>query len=816
MEPELDIDLLELERARAKARAASTQGPAIGVDRAANRPMGKAMSTLTAAVSGIPGMEAIGGAISAMTGGTYQGGRRSIGQMQQRAKESIGTIPYEVTRMAPEVGAMVVAPVASAPRLFGTMGGRAGIAAGVEGVRGISRAGLMQEQAPSIGQTARAGATGAALGAAGSVGGELAMRGALGLGRGVRNVMQETGTQIPGARIIPRAQQAVSDVLRRTGSAIGDKAPHFSLNIPGVGETGFALGLPFTRAAELIEPIAETRVGRVMQEVLPPRQSRTAIAEAARESRETARQAIRTQQMSVREQARAGTEVARQRIAGIGEEALTRQQAIQATRRAQEEAAADILAQARQRAQQSVQEATERLRAQVPREVPTNADALREAIRRTQRKAGDASYARAFELAEGVDFSPVARQVESIVRRNPEVATAYRDAFTRGGATEAGEDVLPALDLPTFDRMRQNVNERVQAFLRGDATGIPRTKAQEALRDIGAMEDAYIGRIRETRGDEAASALLGSRAEYAEYFRQLDALADGRNLGRFGFGKKEGAIQPSRLNIARLERQLAEVSPEAQEAFRTGAREYVNDVIRRTPDDARRLAANLVGTEERFTRTALALGEDAANDLRVLYQDNQQVRQAARDGLLAAREQIRGVRQAARSEAQTQANLAAVEAKRAQQQIVQNRSQFRERLAASLDVSAVQASRVATEQARVAKQAWNAVSSTGSGADAAMAFAPTIARLSPESRATAAGVMANRIDNELMGLIGRPNGTELVTNRLRQLRENPAANQLLGTALEEAERRLLYGAPLRRPVGAVLGSSLASQFNSNR
>lgn len=739
MEPELDIDLLELERARAKARAATSQGATPDVDRAATRPMGKGMASLTALVSGIPGMEAIGGAVSAMTGGTYQGGRRSIAQMQQRAKESVGAIPYEVMRVAPEVAAMAAAPVTAAPRILGTMGGRAALSGGVEAVRGASRVGMEQEQAPTLGEMAQAGATGAAFGAAGSFGGELAMRGALGLGRGVRSVMQETGAQIPGAGMIPRAQQVASNLLRRTG---------------------------MTGAAELLEPIAETRVGRVMQEVLPTPVSRTAITETAQQAEETARQAIRTQRLSVQAGGQAAKETSRQQTA-------------------------NILTQARLRARQSVQAATERLREMVPRDIPTNADELRKTIRDTQQAAGDASYARAFELADGVDFSPVARQVESVVRRNPEVAKAYQDAFTRGGATEAGEDVLPALDLPTFDRMRQNVNERVQAFLRGDATGIPRAKAREALSDIDAMEQAYIGRIRETRGEEAASALLSARAEYAEYFRQLDALANGRNLGRFGFGKTEGAIQPSRWSINQLERQLAGVSPEAQEAFRVGARESINDIIRRTPDDARKLAANLVGTEERFKRTALALGEDAANDLRVLFRDVQQVRQSAREGLLAAREQASRARQTARSE-------------------------FLERLVEPLDVAAVQASRTATQQARLAEQAWNSVTATGAGADAAMAFAPTIARLSPEGRATAAGVMANRIDNELMGLVRSPNGAELIRNRLRELRDNPAANQLLGSALEEAERRLAFGVPLRRPVGAVLGSSVASQFNQNR
>lgn len=741
------------------------------------RRMGKATAGLTAAVSGFPGMEAIGGLISSLTGGTYQGGRRSIAQAQQQARESIGSIPYEVIRTAPEVAALAAAPVTAAPRVLGTMLGRAGLAGGIEAVRGASRAGMQDMEAPSIAETARAAGRGAALGTVGSVVGEGVVRGGLGAIRGLRGMVGESAPAIPGTGVIPRAQQAIADVARRGG---------------------------FNRAAEVIEPIGPQRAARVLREELPTPQSAEEFRIAARQSIEQARKATMQQAGQVRQTAQESmadiTARGRQRMTGLRG---TLQQAREEAQRIANEGAA--------RARQSVAESTERLKALVPRDVPTNADELRDIIRTTQRQAGDASYARAFELAEGVDFSPVARQVEDVVRRNPEVAAAYRDAFTRGGAMEAGEDVLPALDLPTFDRMRQNINERAQAFLRGDPTGVPRARASQALTDIGALEDAYVNRIRDVRGDEAATALREARAEYAEYFRQLDALSNGRNLGRFGFGKREGRIEPSRLTITNLERQLENVSPEAREAFQVGAREWVNDVIRRTPEDARRVASNLVGTEERFRRTALALGPESAEDLRVVFRDAQQVRESARRGLQTAREQARGVISKARTDAQIQADIIRAEVNDARRQVVRDRNTFLKRLTQdSPDIAAARQSRELSRQMSLARAAVG-------DADAALGFVNAVVpRLTPEARLAAGRVMATRIDDEVMGLMTKANGARLVADRFEQLRQNPATNAILGRALEEAERRLRAGVPLRRPVGAVLGAGIGSSLFSNR
>ena len=560
--------------------------------------------------------------------------------------------------------------------------------------------------------------------------------------------------------------------------------------------------MPLTRTAELVEPIAETRVGRTMREVFPERESASGLAFAAEQAQEIAKQTARSAKGMASQAAEGQASAIRGRqvsqLSGLKTRLLAAQEARDAAIRT-----------ARDRAQAAVAQSTEQLRAGLPREVPTNADQLREMIRGQQLSAGELSYTRAFDLAQGVDFAPIAREAQNVIRANPELSAAYTDAFRRGTATEAGEDVLPVLDLRSFDAMRQNINEKVQMFMRGDPTGIPRIKARQAMRDIDGLEQAYVSRIRETRGDEAANALIEARAEYAEYFRQLESLADGRNLGRFGFGKVEGRIEPARLNIEQLEKRIAQVSPEAREAFQVGSREWVNDVIRKTPEDARLLARNLVGTEERYRRAVLALGQDTADDLRVLFRDNQQVRSAAARGLQTAKDEAAGRLGRVRSATELERNRIQVEARQALEQVRANRNAFIERLTEPAEATA----RAATQRQRIAQQAFSAIGDTPTAADAALGFSRVIPTLSPEAKATAAGVMATRIDDELMRLIRQPNGAEKVRQEIARLRQNPATSALLGSALDEAERRLMYGVPLRRPIGAVVGSSFASQFN---
>ena len=740
-------------------------------------------SALTALVSGIPGVEMMGGAISAMTGGTYQGGRQSIAARQARAKESISPIAYGAIGMIPEIAGMALAPVTAAPRLLGTMGGRALMSGGIEAVRGASRAGIQNEQAPTLSETAMGAAKGGAFGFAGSLAGEGLVRGGLGVAKGLgRFAGLVNDAPVPGRGVIPTMQQGAANMLR---------SPFAQRVAPNASRA----------AAEIIEPIGPARASRVLREELPAPQSTLDFRDAANVATNRANTATRAQAEQVRTTAQ---EAANQ----LSAQGRTRIQAVRGTLNAARQQAEQTRQAMVERVRQNVADATERLKALVPPEVPTNVDELRTSIRATQKAAGDVSYNRAFELADGVDFSPIGRQAEAIVSRNPEVAAAYKDAFVRGGGQEAGPDVLPTLDLPTFDRMRANINDRVESFLRGDATGIPRARAREALRDIGLLEDAYVNRIREVRGDAAATSLKEARAEYGEYFRQLDALRDGRNLGRFGFGKKEGNIAPNKMNIQRLEESLQQVSPEARQSFQVGAREWVNDVIRRTPEDARKVAANLVGTEERFRRTALAMGPEAANDLRVVFRDVKDVKDAAKRGLQVAREAQRGVVSQARTTAQLEADRIASEVAAGRRQIAKDRNTFLRRITQNSPERADALG--ARELSRQMGQARQAVGN----ADVALGFANTILpKLSGDARVSASRVMALRIDDEVMGLMTQAGGAEKVAQRFAELRQNPATNALLGNALNEAERRLRAGVPLRRPVGAVLGSNLAASLN---
>lgn len=659
-------------------------------------PMGKGTAAAVALLSGIPGAEAIGGGFSLLRGGTYQSGRQAVGSTQQRARESIGAIPYEGLRIAPEVTAMALAPVTLAPRLLGTIGGRAALAGGVEAVRGASRVGMENEEAPTIGETAAAAGRGFGYGTVGSFLGEKLVAGGIGLLSGGKNLASraagsQSPTMVPGTGILPRAQQFASDLLRRGG---------------------------MTQAADIIEPIAAPRVGRVLSETLPPRESVTAIRFAQQKATEVAQQAQRA------------------------------------------------FTQAQRTAREAVVNADAAVRNWIGSRGGQSADPnwLRESLRNAQRTQGDESYAKAFELAEGVDLAPVIPVLSRVVRRNKDVAQAYQNASRVGKTSEIVPDELEVPDLATMDRMRQEVSERVQAYYRGDPTGLSRTKAKEALTEINALEDSYLTTIANKVGPEARTALLDARGQYRAFFEQMEALADGRNLGRFGFGKKEGVITPSRLNIEQLEGAVREMVPEARDAFRIGAREYVEDVLRRSPEDARKMAQNLVGTEERFRRTALALGEDSANELRVLYRDVASARQAQ------ARIRSTG--------AQPEARLAAGEARR-------------------LTSNMALAQRALTNP------------------DAAAGFASSVLpTLNRSQRETAGRVMALQIDDELSRLIGESNGAAKVIARIGELRGNPAARAILGDALTEAERRLRQGVPLRRPVGAVLGGSFGQEIGN--
>lgn len=789
--------LAEARRRRGGQEPSRNADPVENRRRADEKPAGKIEATMMGLLSGIPGIEAMMGGISAATGGTYQGGRQHFAARQERARESISKPAFGALSLAPEVVGMALAPVTAAPRLIGTLGGRALLSGGIEATRAASRTGIDDAEVPSMGDMASSAVRGGAVGAVGSVAGEKVIGG---LGR-IGRLFLENKDVIPGVGRIVKAQQLAANVLRSAAGRVQQAVPMFEANVPLLGRYAFNASRPLSQMAEIIEPIGPARARRVLQEELPAPQSTLEFKDAAQQMIERANTATRQQTAAVRQAAQKKADV-------LSESGRARIQTARGAVTAALQQAEALRAQGVAQARQSVDAALNRLRERVPRDVPTGADELRTGIREAQTTAGNASYAQAFELADGVDFSPIARQVDNAVRRNPEVAAAYRDAFTRGGAQEAGEDVLPALDLPTFDRMRQNINERAQAFLRGDPTGIPRQRAAEAFTAIKRLEDAYVNRIRQVRGDDAANALGAARAEYAEYFRQLDALADGRNLGRFGFGKKEGRIDPSRLTLTNLERTLQNVSPEAQESFQVGAREWVNDVLRRTPDDARRVAENLVGTEERYRRAVLALGEETAADLRTVFLDNQAVRDAASRGLQVAMDAQRGVVTQAKTTAQLEANRIASEVRAGRRQIQRDRDTFLRRVTEQSPqrAEAVQA----RELSRQMSQAQGAVNNT----DTALGFANTILpRMTPEARVSAGRVMALRIDDDIMGLMTKPNGAQLVADKFAELKNNPATSAVLGQALEEAERRLRAGVPLRRPVGAVLGSSLFAEMD---
>lgn len=718
------------------------EGPADG----RRRVKGKAESALTALASGIPGMEAIGGAISALTGGTYQGGRRDIARVQREAKEQIGTIPYEAIRLAPEVAASFT-PLGGANWLR-----RAMFTGGVEAIRGGARAGMEREQAPSAGETLRTAGQQGALGALFSAGAEGAMglAGALGgyLGQksGMANVV---GPAIQGARrsAATMLESPTAGTLRRTlaraiepaDAVMAERLARQSL--PATGETAGMIGLEATAAKQAARE-AEELAGEEATNVL--RLAREQAGEVGRQARRTARFAVETERRGAR--------------AAIRE--------------------------ARQQAQEVIEEARGAVAGALPTRQAVDANALRDSIRARQLADGEQSYGEAFRLAGIIPTERVRPLVDREIGRNSVVKRAYDEA---NRALETPDGMLP--DLRALDRMRQAVSDFVQSR-QGDV-GISRTQAREAWAAIDRMEQAYLNVIPE----EAGTALKAARAQYRDRFKELEALQAGRNLSRFGVGKAEGLIQGNRLQLAALERELAQMTPQAREYFQTGASQWVNDQIDRAPQNVVQFARQLVGTPERARRASLALGDEAV----------QRLQAAVTQRLSAPRigEVVGGAREAAAGRVR-QAQGMAREFGETTSALSREQLADAQRLAEEIRGRAVPFRQRAQELAEAQQAARLGVEAIGSR-DAGLTLEAALRNMSPEVQRRMQGVMATN----LLGDISQLQVREALP-LIRQLRQAPGTRRVLGDALAQVERDLALRTGRGRRVLSVGASALGA------
>lgn len=727
---------------------------------------GKLGAGLTALVSGLPGMEAIGGAVSALTGGTYQGGRRDIARMQQESKEKLGTVGYEALRLAPEIAASFT-PIGRATRA-----GRAAFAGGVEAVRGASRAGMEREEAPSAGEVAREAATSGALGFAGSVAGEKVMAG---LGRVGRRAA-ESGV----GQSIVRGRRTATDFLR---------SPEVQATVAGLPGVRTAANL----AARVLDPIDAARVQRTASGQLRPSGETVGMAE------EQATQAGRRFQESLRQAQEEAGSVRR----------LAREQA-RAVQTSEVQSGNAAIRAARDEAEAIIERANARLAEAIPTGEVSGSNALRETIRAEQLAAGRESYTQAYALAGQVPPYRVAGALKSAIETNPVVRRAYtavrnasRDVaeefpeLSVSGSrplermTEAveGMQALPAFpngvpSLEALDRMRQEVSAYVMSRAGGE--GISRQQAREAWQAISQVEDAYLNAIPR----EASEALRASRAQYRQYFERLEALADGRNLSSFGAGKKEGAVTASRVSLDELERRMTLWSPDAQEAFKVGAKQWVNDQIARGANPLQ-LARQFAGTPEKARRARLALGDETVNQLELaLGGVRGAVREARASVRLPSGETVKEAAQANVGRARALGREQIDEASQLAQDIMGRAEAGRpmvERLRGEVDIL------------RRARDAYN-------NPEEAMTFMQTVwPALSPAMQQRVSGSVGTSLVARLQGKTV-PQAQAI----LQEVQQNPAARAMLGDALRNAELSVGRLVPGRTRFGSVLGASTAS------
>jgi hypothetical protein len=106
-------------------------------------------------LSSLPGAEMVAGVVEKMQGGDYQRGRQAFAAKREEAKEKLGTIP----RLAATMGGEMLPYLVGGPA---TIMGRALMAGTIGAIRGASKAGLEEAEAPSMLQTAKEAGTEAA------------------------------------------------------------------------------------------------------------------------------------------------------------------------------------------------------------------------------------------------------------------------------------------------------------------------------------------------------------------------------------------------------------------------------------------------------------------------------------------------------------------------------------------------------------------------------------------------------------------------------------------------------------------------------
>jgi hypothetical protein len=710
----------------------------------------------TAALTGaVPFSEALMGASAAaaefLTTGDfrrakrmYQSARQDVAREQEAAKRQLGTVPYEATKLAAELTSLAKAPLAlarigsralrqtapTAVRGIGmapSMGQRALEFGGVEAARGVSRAGIERDEAPSIGETALEGVKGFAAGTTGAMLGEGVVAAGRRLpfvgsvARGIGGALDET------VALSQRMGRRGADALR------GERVQRALSGRPTLQRAS-------QKAAELIEPTDITKIRGVVGKELPVTgQVAEEFVEAGRRAGGQARAIQRAANAEASERGAAGAAAAREEFQGT-------------------------LSRLREQAGQVIS-GRPRPESRIRGVGAPTAEQLQTSIRAEQLARGQESYGLARELGATPDPDVALPAIVQNIRGNKLMRRLYKDAqaetAARGGGVVAtigtGEKArqFRIVDLEGFDKMRQQVRDRIMSIADKDVVGSRRTMMRDLYGKIDDMERGFLDALP----PEAGQALKAARKEYSQYFRELEMLRDGANLQFFGVGKKVGMIQQSPLSISQLESRLLNVTPREREAFKVGVNSWLESVVQKSPDDALKVAKKLVGTEEARRRTTIAMGDDFAGKLQTIVQEAG-----------ALKRPVAGRRVAA-------------------------------------EVPQMQMARGMQEMGRQMSAAQRAVGGEDAAAVFLRAFKPQMGKT---TQTQAKQVMASEIDRMLAGKSPR----EAIA-LLNEMRMNSAVKDMLGTELDRAIQLVGSGTPIRRPLMSAIGAQIGSSLGRN-
>lgn len=601
-----------------------------------------------------------------------------------------------------------------------------------------------------------------------------------------RDVVQDVAAaQSPAGSRIGRA---LSDLRNKAATGV-EKSQRFAADV--LEKRGFA------GAARAIEPVDETTIRRAVTKNLPGSGlTEGALSEASEQA------GLRAQQAAQKAKA-VGDEVQAVQVETVNRSKALAERAIeQAKVRSQQ-----LLDDAKQQATQVIGGVRQRM---------GTAGRVREQLRTTQLADAEQSYAlvRRFGRPER---EPIA--VYDAILKSPglrgafEAATAGRAeaGITRRLAAAEGDKLfrplgaerLPkvtiqrrdgtteqvqALTLKTMDQMRQNVNERITAYLSGSKeTGIAPQMGRKLLKQIGVLEDKFLSAYP----DEARAAIQEARAAYREKFVALEALQDGLNLGGVKADKSAKLLSANPKAFNALAERMREqyVTPEAREAFRAGGREWFNNLVTDRLDDALTFAQQVTKTEGGRKRVALVFGKDMVNQMQQI------AKLAEQAGTVAAKGKARAASIAEIGERSAEALG----------------DRLRPGVFGAQDLSGVvrgQADEAAKTLA-AARQARTALAPGGREAAASMVDV-TLPALSNDARGAVQDYGASAVQREIAGL-----DAQTALARLQQLKDNPAARALFGSQLDrtiaELEKRTL-GSVARPALARAAGVRLGSIF----